>query len=362
MALRYDGPATVWNEALPLGNGRLGAMVFGAPGMERVELNEETYWAGGAHETVWGLKPLIGEARRMVLARDVDGAYEEFVRKTGNLTVAPGISPENRPKGRKSGWTRGASSDAQILRDLFAAVLEGAKALGREREDAVELKEIAERLPRLEPLRVGRWGQLQEWTEDLDDPDDTHRHLSHLYALYPSAQITEEKSDLFRAARISLVARGEHSTGWAIGWRIALWARLLDGEHAYRLLREQLMPTDWMIGGGYDHGGTYANLLDAHPPFQIDGNFGCTAAIVEMILQSHERTRDGKTRIRLLPALPTAWPDGDVWGLRARGGYTVDLSWRNGVPVSCGIRNGRKNGYEIIGDLSEARIVDENEE
>ena len=284
--------------------------------------------------------------------------------RTHNMTVVPGVSPENKPTGRRQDcnvWTRGASMDGQVLRDLFAAVLEARAILGLE-DDAAEAEEIRRVQAKLEPLRVGRWGQLQEWTEDLDDPKDAHRHVSHLYALYPSAQITEEKSDLFRAARTSLAARGEHSTGWAMGWRIALWARLLDGEHAYRLLREQLMPTDWMIGGGYDHGGTYANLLDAHPPFQIDGNFGCTAAIVEMILQSHERTRDGKTRIRLLPALPTAWPDGDVWGLRARGGYTVDLSWRNGVPVSCGIRNGRKNGYEIIGDLSEARIVDENEE
>ena len=262
---------------------------------------------------------------------------------TGNFTVVPGISPENRPKGVKTGWTRGASSDAQILRDLFGAVLAGAKELGRETADGETLREIAARLPRLEPLRIGRWGQLQEWTEDLDDPDDTHRHLSHLYALYPSAQITTATPDLMAAARKSLEHRGDAATGWGMGWRACLWARLGDGDHALEILKNQFLPVYATIRTGKDsRGGTSPNLFDSHPPFQIDGNFGCAAAIAEMLLQSHEKTGDGKVVIRLLPALPLAWRSGEVRGLRARGGYVVDMKWRDGRVVERHIGGGGK--------------------
>ena len=268
------------------------------------------------------------------------------------LTVVPSYSPENAPKGRNGvKWTRGASMDAQILRDLFDGVAEAAKILGRDKEDASILGALAKRRARLAPLKVGRWGQLMEWTEDLDDPEDTHRHISHLYALYPSAQITTQTPELFAAARNTLVHRGDVSTGWGMAWRIAWWARLLDGDHAYRILENQLAPTFATLGGTYK-GGTYPNLLDAHPPFQIDGNLGCCAAIAELLLQSHERTPEGKVVLRLLPALPSAWPKGSVKGLRARGGYVVDFTWNDGSVVSTNVSGGDPNGYVIVDQRS----------
>ena len=264
---------------------------------------------------------------------------------TGRLTVVPGVSPENYPSDRQTSWTTGSSVDAQILRDLFAAVIVAEEILSVASEDGLagRLKEL---LPRLEPLRVGRWGQLQEWTEDLDNPADRHRHVSHLYALYPSSQISRATPELMKAARVSLEHRGDEAPGWGMGWRVALWARLGDGERAYDVLRKQLSPTDATLGGTY-RGGTYDNLFDAHPPFQIDGNFGCVAGLAEMLLQSHERTRDGKVVIRLLPALPKAWPDGRVEGLRARGGYAVDFAWKGGAVTEKVVRGGRPGGYVV---------------
>ena len=264
------------------------------------------------------------------------------------LTVVPSYSPENAPKGRNGvKWTRGASMDAQILRDLFDGVAEAAEILGRDKEDAAVLGALAERRARLAPLKVGRWGQLMESTEDLDDPEDTHRHISHLYALYPSAQITPRTPELFAAAKKTLVHRGDISTGWCMAWRIAWWARLLDGDHAYRILENQLAPTFATLGDTYK-GGTYPNLFDAHPPFQIDGNLGCVAAIVELLLQSHERTPDGKVVLRILPALPSAWSKGSARGLRARGGYTVDLDWDAGRITSKRISGGNADGYVVV--------------
>ena len=252
---------------------------------------------------------------------------------TGNLAVVPGVSPENVPARQRASnnlWTTGASSDAQILRDLFAAVLGAAAELGREQEDAAVLKEIAEKRSRLEPLRIGHWGQLQEWTEDMDDPEDRHRHVSHLYCAYPSAQVTPDTPDLFKAAQTSLDARGDVATGWGMGWRVALWARFLDGERAYRVLEEQLSPTYATLAGTY-RGGTYPNLLDAHPPFQIDGNLGCAAGIAELLVQSHRKTADGEIAIDILPALPSAWAaEGRATGLKARGGFELSFEWRDG--------------------------------
>ncbi len=268
-------------------------------------------------------------------------------RLTGWWISGPSNSPE------QGGLVMGPTMDHQIVRSLLRAVVEAGRTLG---EDAGLVAEAERRLPRLAPNLVGRHGQLQEWLEDKDDPRNQHRHLSHLWGVYPGDDITWLETHLWAAAQRVLVFRGDAATGWSLGWKINLWARFLDGDHAMIVVRNLLEPA------GRGKGGLYPNLFDAHPPFQIDGNFCFTPGIAEMLLQSHVRMGrlevarpdasptspvKGPFPIHLLPALPSEWPDGEVEGLRARGGVAAGIRWRGGRLERAVLRSDRDGEFGV---------------
>ena len=270
-----------------------------------------------------------------VLKGAADFYLDYMVEKDGQLLVVPSVSPEHGGRGRQTPVCAGCTMDNQIAHDVLSQALYAARVLGCDADYQQKLQKAISMLP---PMKVGQYGQLQEWREDLDDPHDEHRHISHLYGLYPSSQISPYKTPaLWKAAGVTLKQRGDQATGWSLGWKTNFWARMLDGNHAFTIISNmlRLLPNEGKERE-YPDGRTFPNLFDAHPPFQIDGNFGVTAGIAEMLMQSDPVT-DAKPFIHLLPALPDAWDEGFISGLKARGGYEVSVAWKDGKLTSAKI-------------------------
>lgn len=261
----------------------------------------------------------------------------------GFLTIAPAVSPENQfwHQGKKCRVSARAAMTTQIMREVFENYL---LILRRLRLDEPMAKEAEAALAKLSPLQTGIHGQVLEWEKEFEEAEPEHRHISHLYALYPGERTDET---LQKAARQSLLLRGDEGTGWSLAWKAAAWARLMDGDHALRLLRRQLQPVEAGTACNLNHGGSYISLLDAHPPFQIDGNFGACAAIGQMLLQEREGW------LVLLPALPRAWRTGSVRGLRAPGGITLDFDFSDGLPTYLTVHRGGNEEIRLRGNVRE---------